>query len=119
MIRLLAGAALLVMPAAAMAQTAEPSSENDDHNCCVVSVPPKEVIVVTGSGQLPMVDADKTQGRTLITDIRPGLGNQSKTAFGTKPVWFNSAAPTGVQPIPPAKASRCADLGAMPRAARS
>lgn len=76
MIRLLAGAALLVMPAAAMAQTAEPSSENDDHNCCVVSVPPKEVIVVTGSGQLPMVDADKTQGRTLITDIRPGLGNR-------------------------------------------
>lgn len=74
MIRLLTGAALLAMPAAAMAQEPVGPAEDDDGYCCIPATRPKDVIIVNGSGQLPIVDADKTQGRTLITDIRPGLG---------------------------------------------
>jgi outer membrane receptor protein involved in Fe transport len=73
-IRLLTGAALLAMPAAAMAQEPVGPAEDDDGYCCIPATRPKDVIIVNGSGQLPIVDADKTQGRTLITDIRPGLG---------------------------------------------
>ncbi len=73
MIRLLAGAALLAMPAAAMAQVVE---EEVDSNCCVVAPLPKEVIVVNGSGVLGRSDSDLVQTRELITDLDPGLGNR-------------------------------------------
>ncbi|KTE21858.1 TonB-dependent receptor [Sphingopyxis sp. H050] len=76
MIRLLAGAALLAVPAAGIAQEPVGPAEDDDGYCCIPTTRPKDVIIVNGSGQLPIVDADKTQGRTLITDIRPGLGNR-------------------------------------------
>jgi len=72
---LLAGATALALPAAAMAQTEEPADE--DAYCCVHIVPlPKEDIVVNGSGLLRLADADKTLGRTLITDVDQGLGNR-------------------------------------------
>ncbi|MBA3940560.1 MAG: TonB-dependent receptor [Sphingopyxis sp.] len=74
MIRLLAGISLLASPAAAMAQTEE---ERADIDCCVHYVPlPREDIVVNGSGLLRLADSDRTLGRTLVTDVEPGLGNR-------------------------------------------
>lgn len=76
MIRLLTGVAALALPVGAIAQEPEALTEDNYHDCCVLTTLPKDVIIVNGSGQLPMVGADKAQDRTLITDIRPGLGNR-------------------------------------------
>ena len=76
MIRLLTGVAALTLPVGAIAQEPEALTEDNYHDCCVLTTLPKDVIIVNGSGQLPMVGADKAQDRTLITDIRPGLGNR-------------------------------------------
>ncbi|MGH6652845.1 MAG: TonB-dependent receptor plug domain-containing protein, partial [Sphingopyxis sp.] len=76
MIRLLTGAALLALPAAALAQT-QTTEEVNDYYCCVHIVPlPKEDIVVNGSGLLRLSEADLTLGRTLIADVEQGLGNR-------------------------------------------
>lgn len=71
MIRLLAGTLALALPAAAMAQE---RGEAEDPYCCVLAPPPKEQIVVNGSGLLRPPAADRTLGRTLISDILPGIG---------------------------------------------
>lgn len=76
MIRFLTGVAALALPVGAIAQEPEALTEDNYHDCCVLTTLPKDVIIVNGSGQLPMVGADKAQDRTLITDIRPGLGNR-------------------------------------------
>lgn len=75
MIRLLTGAALLAMPAAALAQEVEAGSyEPQDEGCCYYSPRPPEVIVVNGSGLLRLSEGDSVQGATLISDLDPGLG---------------------------------------------
>ena len=66
----------MTLPVGAIAQEPEALTEDNYHDCCVLTTLPKDVIIVNGSGQLPMVGADKAQDRTLITDIRPGLGNR-------------------------------------------
>lgn len=76
MIRLLTGGAALALPTAAMAQEAAPFAEDYGNDCCVIASPTEDVIIVNGSGQLRMSDADMAQGRTMITDIMPGLGNR-------------------------------------------
>lgn len=78
MIRLLAGAALLAMPAAAMAQqaTAEEADPDNDGGCCSFIFPrlPTEEIVVRGSGVLRPADSDTVQTSTLIAYPEQGLG---------------------------------------------
>ncbi|WP_374393924.1 TonB-dependent receptor [Sphingopyxis sp.] len=78
MIRLLAGAALLAMPAAAMAQTgqADPPEAEDDGGCCsfIFPRPSTEEIVVRGSGVLRPADGDTVQASSLIGYPEQGLG---------------------------------------------
>ncbi len=78
MIRLLAGAALLAMPAAAMAQTgqADPPEAEDDGGCCsfIFPRPSTEEIVVRGSGVLRPADSDAIQASSLIGYPEQGLG---------------------------------------------
>ncbi|MGV1682734.1 TonB-dependent receptor [Sphingopyxis sp. NJF-3] len=71
MIRLLAGAAALALPAAAMAQKAD--SGNDDLSL-ILRHETVETIVVTGSGSLAPPLGDTVQDVTLIRDLAPGLG---------------------------------------------
>ncbi|WP_432770724.1 MAG: TonB-dependent receptor [Sphingopyxis sp.] len=75
MIRLLTGAALLAMPAAAMGQDA--ASEAPEEICCInwVRLPP-QVIVVNGSGALAPSDSDQVQADSLISNLEPGLGSR-------------------------------------------
>ena len=72
MIRLLTGAALLAMPAAAMAQAAAP--EDPDVCLCNIGRPDPREIVVTGSGVLRPAKGDAVQGVAMIGDLDPGLG---------------------------------------------
>ncbi|MBL8648954.1 MAG: TonB-dependent receptor [Sphingopyxis sp.] len=78
MIRLLTGAALLALPAAALAQDVqvEEVDSGNDGGCCSFwgTRAPPEVIVVNGSGALRPSDADKVQAANLILDLDPGLG---------------------------------------------
>ncbi len=78
MIRLLTGAALLVMPAAAMAQDAQagPPAAEDDGGCCSFTFPrpSTEEIVVRGSGVLRPADSDTVQVSSLIAYPEQGLG---------------------------------------------
>ncbi|WP_260583013.1 TonB-dependent receptor [Sphingopyxis sp. PET50] len=76
MIRLLTGAALLAMPAAAMAQD-EGAPQADEEICCInwVRLPP-QVIVVNGSGALRPSDSDKVAASSLLSDLDPGLGTR-------------------------------------------
>lgn len=78
MIRLLTGAALLAMPAAAMAQDAQadPPAAEDDGGCCSFTFPrpPTEEIVVRGSGVLRPADSDRVQTSSLIAYPEQGLG---------------------------------------------
>ncbi|MGQ3203457.1 MAG: TonB-dependent receptor [Sphingopyxis sp.] len=76
MIRLLTGALVLALPAAAMAQT-EAEETVEDPFCCVHFVPlPKAVIVVNGSGVLRRSDSDAVQGSQFLTDVDSGLGSR-------------------------------------------
>ncbi|MDO9368512.1 MAG: TonB-dependent receptor [Sphingopyxis sp.] len=71
MIRILTGAALLAMPAAAFAQEDETFEEVP----CIVGLPlPREVIIVNGSGVLSRSDSDAVQSAAIVTDIAPGFG---------------------------------------------
>ncbi|KTE34025.1 MULTISPECIES: TonB-dependent receptor [unclassified Sphingopyxis] len=77
MIRLLTGAALLVMPAAAMAQDAQADRPaEDDGGCCSFTFPrlSTEEIVVRGSGVLRPADSDTVQTSSLIAYPEQGLG---------------------------------------------
>lgn len=77
MIRLLTGAALLVMPAAAMAQDAQADRPaEDDGGCCSFVFPrlSTEEIVVRGSGVLRPADSDTVQTSSLIAYPEQGLG---------------------------------------------
>ncbi|APZ97842.1 TonB-dependent receptor [Sphingopyxis sp. QXT-31] len=78
MIRLLTGAALLAMPAAAMAQDvqADPLAAEDDGGCCSFTFPrpSTEEIVVRGSGVLRPADSDTVQTSSLIAYPEQGLG---------------------------------------------
>ena len=66
------GAALLAMPAAAMAQEVQadpPAAEaEDDGGCCsfIFPRPSTEEIVVRGSGVLSLADSDAVQASSLI-----------------------------------------------------
>ena len=75
--RFLAGAALLAMPAAAIAQDgqADPPEAEDDGGCCsfLFRRPPTEEIVVRGSGLLRPADSDAIQASSLIADT-PTVG---------------------------------------------
>jgi outer membrane receptor protein involved in Fe transport len=73
-IRLLTGAALLAMPAAAMAQ--EAPSEDPDVCLCNVGLPDPREIVVTGAGALGPAKGDAAQAVSLIGDLDPGLGTR-------------------------------------------
>lgn len=78
MIRLLTGAALLVMPAGVAAQdgpTDLPAVE-DDGGCCsfIFPRPSTEEIVVRGSGVLRPADSDTVQTSSLIAYPEQGLG---------------------------------------------
>lgn len=70
--RWLAGAALLAMPAAAMAQPIE--GDDPDYCLCNVGKLPPEIIVVTGAGSLRPSDGDAVQGSAVLRDLDPGLG---------------------------------------------
>ena len=78
MIRLLTGAALLVMPVAATAQEvqADPPAAEDDGGCCSFTFPrpSTEEIVVRGSGVLRPADSDTVQTSSLIAYPEQGLG---------------------------------------------
>ena len=78
MIRALTGAALLVMPAAALAQQvpADPPTAEDDGGCCSLTFPrlSTEEIVVRGSGVLRPADSDTVQTSSLIAYPEQGLG---------------------------------------------
>lgn len=77
MIRLLTGAALLAMPAVAMAQDAQADRPvEDDGGCCsfVFPRPPTEDIVVRGSGVLRPANSDTVQTSSLIAYPEQGLG---------------------------------------------
>ncbi|WP_077147620.1 TonB-dependent receptor [Sphingopyxis sp. KK2] len=80
MIRLLAGAALLAMPAAAMAQTSEDGGYHDVEEPDWTTADPKIIrdpydIVVYG-GLLRSATSDRTQSSTLISDLDAGLGSR-------------------------------------------
>ncbi|ALJ13192.1 TonB-dependent receptor [Sphingopyxis macrogoltabida] len=70
MIRLLIGTAVLVLPAAAMAQ-----DKRDETEIWIPArlVPPEE-IVVTGSGMLQAPESDRVQASAILLDLDPGLG---------------------------------------------
>jgi len=74
------GAALLAMPAAAMAQEVQadpPAAEaEDDGGCCsfIFPRPSTEEIVVRGSGVLSLADSDAVQASSLIAYPEQGLG---------------------------------------------
>ncbi len=76
--RFLAGAALLAMPAAAIAQDgqADPPEAEDDGGCCsfLFRRPPTEEIVVRGSGLLRPADSDAIQASSLIAYPQKSLG---------------------------------------------
>lgn len=70
MIRLLAGAAALALPAAAMAQDKdEPIIIPARH------VPPEEIVVV-GGGSLKPTDGNSVQSAAILRDLDPGLGTR-------------------------------------------
>lgn len=74
MIRLLTGAALLAMPAAAMAQ--EIAGDDPDYCLCNVGKPAPQIIVVTGAGALRPSDGDAVQTTAILGDLDSGLGSR-------------------------------------------
>jgi outer membrane cobalamin receptor len=71
-IRLLTGAALLAMPAAAMAQ--EETNYEPEIPCVLGSPRPLDMIIVYGSGVLRRADSDRVQGSAFISDVDSGFG---------------------------------------------
>ena len=70
MIRLAVGVAALAMPAAVLAQEADPPPEQ----IVVLPLPRVDVIIVQGAG-LPWIEGgDSVEARTVVTGGRPGLG---------------------------------------------
>lgn len=80
MIRLLAGAAALMLPMAASAQEEAnaPDEVVDDNFCFLPALArlPKDQIVVTAGGLLRPADGDHVGSRNLIGDVAPGFGNR-------------------------------------------
>lgn len=79
MIRLLTGAAALVMPAAAMALEADSTKLDDEYldeviTCGGRTTQQRFEIVVNGSGALPLTSADAVQSTSLIEGLNPGVG---------------------------------------------
>ncbi len=74
MIRLLTGAAVLALPAAALAQEDGSTPEDFEPVYVCVGREPPDVIVVTGAGALRPSAGDTAQGVTLLRDLDPGLG---------------------------------------------
>ena len=72
MIRLLTGATLLAMPAAAVAQ--DVTSEEPDICLCNVGRPDPREIIVTGAGSLRPPRGDTVQAVALVGDLDAGLG---------------------------------------------
>lgn len=73
MIRLLTGAALLAMPAAAMAQTGE--AQEPQYLVAGNRADPQEIVVV-GAGSLRTPGGDAVQAVALIGHLDPGLGTR-------------------------------------------
>lgn len=76
MIRLLAGAAALALPAAALARDAGEDMEGDPHLDVPRPANWDQRIVVTAGGLLAPGEGDAVQGTALIADLDPGLGQR-------------------------------------------